>query len=203
MKLAKGISIAVIGLMMVSCKGKNKAAEQDQTPNVPTVRAEGLKIAFYEQDSLTKHFTYYVEMDSLMKSKQLAFQKEYQRRESAYYQYVSTYNEKAKAGSLSAFDLQNIEKEAQRKQQSLIEYQQTEGEKLEKETVELLGVIGKKIEEAGKEYSKKHGLDLLMMHGAGGQFVYVNPSMDVTKEFIAYLNEYQAKIDADMGKKQK
>lgn len=206
MKLIKGISIAVVGLMIVACNGKNKANGKevvDQTPNVPTVRTEGLKLAFYNQDSLTKHFMYYVEMDSLMKRKQLSFQKEYQRREAAFYKFAGDYDAKAKAGSLSAFELQSAQQEIERKQQALMQYQQEEGGRLEKETVELLNVITKKIEGAGRDYSKKHGIDILMTQGTGSQFVYINEAMDVSNAFIAYLNDHQAQIEADLGNKTK
>ncbi|TXI84287.1 MAG: OmpH family outer membrane protein [Crocinitomicaceae bacterium] len=194
--------LVAASLSFTACKGESKK-EQNTVPNVPTVRANGLKIAFYNQDSLTKHFEYYVEMDSMMKSKQLRFQGELQKREKALQGYVMKNEELAKAGSLSAFEIQSIQEEAQRRQQALMQYQETEGMKLEKETGELLSVISKKIEQAGKKYSQKHGLDILMMHGAAGQFVYVNPTMDVTKEFIAYLNQHQSEIEADMGKTKK
>lgn len=203
MKSIYAITLLVAAsLTFVACKGETKN-EENTIPNVPTVRANGLKIAFYNQDSLTKHFEYYVEMDSMMKSKQLRFQGELQKREKALQGYVMKNEELAKAGSLSAFEIQSIQEEAQRRQQALMQYQESEGMKLEKETGELLSVISKKIEQAGKKYSQKHGLDILMMHGAAGQFVYVNPTMDVTKEFIAYLNQHQAEIEADMGKTKK
>lgn len=203
MKLIHSFAICVsVSLILFSC-GDKKKTETDTTPNVPTVRADGLKIAFYNQDSLTKHFKYYVEMDSLMKSKQLKFQNELQKKESALRGYIATNEERAKSGALSGFEIQSIQEEAGRRQQALMQYQETEGMKLEKETGELLSVISKKIEEAGKKYSQKHGLDILMMHGAGGQFVYVNSQMDVTKEFIEYLNQHQSEIEEDMGKSKK
>lgn len=204
MKFTQSFAIvAALSLTVFACGEKEKPKEQDTTPNVPTVRADGLKIAFYNQDSLTKHFRFYVEMDSMMKSKQLKFQAELQKREKALQNFVMKNEERAKSGSLSGFELQSIQEEAQRKQQSLMQYQESEGMKLEKETGELLSVISKKIEEAGKKYSEKHSLDLLMMHSAAGQFIYVNPKMDVTTEFIAYLNQHQSEIEADMGKVKK
>jgi hypothetical protein len=36
------------------------------------------------------------------------------------------------------------------------------------------------------------------MHGNGGQINYINPSMNVTKEFVAYLNQNQADIEKDL-----
>ena len=56
----------------------------------------------------------------------------------------------------------------------------------------------KKIEAFGKEFSEKHGIDLLLMHGPGGQINFVNPSMDVTMEFVNFLNEKQAEIEKDL-----
>ncbi|MDD2982525.1 MAG: OmpH family outer membrane protein [Crocinitomicaceae bacterium] len=202
MKLTKGLAIVAMSALVFSC-GEKKKVEKDTTPNVGVVNSNGLKIAYYSQDSLATNFDYYVEMDSLMKKKQLSFQAELQKREKALQNYVATNEQRAKSGSLSGFELQSIQEEAQRKQYSLMQYQETEGAKLERETGELLGVIGKKIEEAGRKYSEKHGIDMLIMHGAGGQFVYVTPKMDVTAQFIEYLNQHQSEIEADMGVKKK
>jgi Skp family chaperone for outer membrane proteins len=203
MKLFQSFVIFTSLSAVVFACGEDKKKEENTTPNVPTIRTNGLKIAFYNQDSLTKHFNYYVEMDSLMKSKQLRFQNELQRREKTLQNYVLTNEEKAKSGALSGFEIQSIQEEAQRRQQALMQYQETEGMKLEKETGELLSVISKKIELSGKKYSEKHGIDILMMHGAAGQFIYVSPTMDVTNEFIAYLNQNQQEIESDMGKTKK
>jgi hypothetical protein len=59
-------------------------------------------------------------------------------------------------------------------------------------------VIGKKIEAAGKKYCEKHKIDLLLVQSAGSQFNYINPTMDVTKEFIAFLNQEQELIEKDI-----
>lgn len=202
MKLTKVVAVAALSVLVFSCGEKTKV-EKNTTPNVSAVNSNGLKIAFYSQDSLATSFKYYVEMDSLMKGKQLAFQSELQKREKALQNYVATNEQRAKSGSLSGFELQSIQEEAQRKQYSLMQYQETEGGKLERETGELLSVIGKKIEQAAKKYSEEHAIDMLIMHGAGGQFVYLTPKMDVTTEFIEYLNQHQSEIEADMGVKKK
>jgi Skp family chaperone for outer membrane proteins len=195
MKILQLASILLVTIL-VACGGKEKV--ENTTPNVPVIK-NGLKIAYYVQDSLKTGFDYYRNTDSAVTKKQKAFQNELEKRQKALQNFLVTNDEKAKSGQLSGFELQNIQQEAQRREQALYQYQQTEGAKLEQETVEQLEVISKKIEAAGKEFCKKNKIDLFLIQGAGGQINFVNPSMDVTKEFVNYINQYQDKIEKDLG----
>jgi len=189
--------------LALSCTSKKEAKVPENTkPSVPVVRTNGLKIAFYNQDSLKEGFIYFKNMDEMVKRKQIAFQNQLGTKEKELQNFVATNEERVKLGQLSAFEIQSIQQEAQKKEQTLYQLQQTQGAKLEKETVDLLNVIGKKIEAAGKKYCEKHKIDLLLVQSAGSQFNYINPTMDVTKEFIAFLNQEQDLIEKDIkGKK--
>jgi Skp family chaperone for outer membrane proteins len=81
-----------------------------------------------------------------------------------------------------------------------MQYQQTEGARLEKETMEKLETISRKIEAFGKQFSEENGIDILLIHGPGGQINYISSAMDVTKEFTAFLNEHQEEIEKDTKK---
>ena len=91
-----------------------------------------------------------------------------------------------------------VQQKAQQMQNELMQYQQTEGARIEKETLKSLEAINKKVEFWGQKYSEKHRIDLLLIQGQGGQINYVNKEMDVTKEFINFLNENQDKIEKDL-----
>jgi hypothetical protein len=43
-------------------------------------------------------------------------------------------------------------------------------------------------------------IDILLIHGVGGQINFINSAMDVSKEFAAFLNEQQAEIENDSKK---
>ena len=75
MKLTKVLAVVALSALVFSC-GEKKKEDKDTTPKVGAVNSNGLKIAFYSQDSLATSFDYYVEMDSLMKKKQINFQTE-------------------------------------------------------------------------------------------------------------------------------
>ena len=134
----------------------------------------------------------------LLLRKQKAFEAEIQRRSNEYQSFIQRNNERLQSGQLSEFDAQQIQQKAQKMEASLMQYQQNEGAKLEKESFDKSTAINKKIEAFGKEFSEKNGIDLLLMHGPGGQINFVNPSMDVTTEFVNFLNEKQAEIEKDL-----
>jgi len=191
----------VIALLLVACNGgKEKNKSGATTENVPIVRTEGLKIAYYIQDSLKTGYKYYAELDSTVKVKQLAFQKELQKRESALRSYIAANEEKANSGLLSAFDIQKVQEEAQKRQQAYLQYQESEGMKLDQETTQHLEVLSNRINDAAKKFSKENGIDILMMHGMGSGLTYITEEMNVTQAFIEYLNKYQAELDKSIGK---
>lgn len=194
-------TVAIFGLsaaVLASCGDKEKK-NADTTPNVPTVRTDGLKIAYYNQDSITAGFEYYVEMDSIIKAKQIRFQKDFERREAELRNFLMNNDERDRRGELSMAQKQAIMEQAQRKEQELMQYQQSKGMEIEKETAEILEVISNKIEGAGRKYCEKHGIDVLLIQGKGGQINYINKSMDVTSKFLTFLNEYEADIQEDAG----
>ena len=197
MKSLQGVfGVILVGSLLVACGGKSKE-KLDSTPNVPTVRTEGLKIAFYNQDSLLKGFDFYQELDSITKKKELSFQKQLESKEREIQTFAEDVNRRMNAGQLSQDQLDNLQRRGQSMQEALYKFQQNDGSKLEKETMESLKVISGKIKAAGKKYAQKHGLDILMADSENGsQFNYINPTMDVTKEFIRFINQEEEEINA-------
>jgi Skp family chaperone for outer membrane proteins len=80
----------------------------------------------------------------------------------------------------------------------LMQYQQREGAQLEAEVMRKLTDINNKVISFGKKFSEANGIDLLMGYADGGQINYVNPSMDVTRAFIDFLNKEQTRIEEDL-----
>lgn len=192
--------LSITSFLLISCTQKQKTAEAS-TDNVPVVNTDGMKIAYYVQDSLKSGYSYYAELDSIVKIKQLNYQKELQKRESALQNYAAANEEKASAGLLSAFDIQKVQEEIQRRQQSYMQYQETEGARLEQETGQHLEVLSNRISDAAKKFCKENNIDILLMQGMGAGVTYISEKMDVTNAFVQYLNKYQAQLDKEIGNK--
>lgn len=199
----KLFAVALIGVTVVSCGGKDdkKINKEDTKPKVEVRKIGELKIAYYDQDSMKANFEYYKEQDSIVTKKQISFQKNIEERsiqlDTDYKNYLKT----AESGVLNPEQMQAIEAKLKKQQESLQMYQQTEGARIEKETMEKLDVIGKKIDGFGKKYCEEHGIDILMIYVKGGPFTYISSKMDVTKEFTAYLNQNEKQIQKEIKKK--
>ena len=200
--MKSSIAIGLLALVMVigACGSDNKEGTTTEKKNVEARKMGDLKIAFYNQDSLKLHFEYYREQDSLVTKKQLAFQNEVQRRTTELQNYLISNDEKARNGLLSQNEIMQVQQAAQQKEATLMQFQQTEGEKIEEEVYNKLEAIGNKIEHFAKKYCEENDIDILLIYAKGGQINFINEAMDVTEDFTTYLNDQQAALEAEIAK---
>lgn len=191
--------LLVAGLLLQSCGNKETREDQaDKNPTVITRYDKSLVIAYYHQDSLKERFEYYKKEDQVITRKQKMFEAEMKRRGKELEDYVRRNDEKARNGLLSQNEIMQIQQKAQTMEQELMQYQQAQAAKIEEESVKKLEAITKKIETLGKMYSEKNNIDILLIHGAGGQLNFINEKMNVTSDFIRFLNDNQASIEKDL-----
>jgi len=79
-------------------------------------------------------------------------------------------------------------------------YQEKEGGRLEQETLKKLEEVSKKIQKFSEEFCELNKIDILIVHAPGGQFNYISSEMNVTNEFVAFLNKKQLEIEKDINK---
>ena len=189
--------VFVIGVALVlgACGGKETAKQDETASNVKVEGAVqdmgGMKVAFYNLDSLKTMYTYFREQDSIITVEGLNFQNELERRSVNLQGFVSKNEANIQKGLMSQDDIMRIQQQVQQRQESIMQYQQNVGGQIEKRGYEIMEVIGNRLEEYGKEYSEDNGIDILMVYTKGGQFNYINSSMDVTVGFTEFLNVKQ------------
>lgn len=192
-------ALAIATLSLASC-GDKKTEPKETTPTtVQEVKTGSLKIAFYHQDSMKSQFKYYKEQDEYIQGKGKKFQNEIDRLTKNYQDYVQRNQKKAQQGLLSQDQLEGIGAKAQGMENNIMQYKQTNGQSLESETIERLEKIGKKIDAYSNEFCAKNNIDILIIQAPGGQIGYITPTMDVTSEFIEYLNAQEEAIQADIA----
>lgn len=188
--------LLILTAIIFSCS--DNKPKPSTTPKVESRDMKGLKIAFYNSDSLKEKFIFFKEQDSLMTAKQKAFEAEIQNKQAAFEAFIAKNEGLMKQGLLSENEQIAASQKAQTMQKQISEYQQTQGQALEKEAIDKMTVMGNKVEKFAKEFSQKNKIDILLIHGKGGQIGFIDATMDVTTEFVNYLNEKQAEIAKDL-----
>lgn len=191
-------------LIMTSCNGttsENSAEGTDDTVSVSKRKmgndTSGVAIAYYIQDSIATQFDFYREVDSMLKSKEMNFQKELESKIRNYQAYEADIQRRMDNNEITGYQLEDIQKTAAQKQQSIQRFEQQRGAKLQKESMEYQTALMNKISEAGKEFSEKNNIDILFFYQKGGQITYIADAFDVTNEFVAYLNKREDELMAD------
>ena len=197
MKLVVAIGAVLI---LASCGSKDvvKNNETDSNPKVEGAVQDmsGMKVAFYNLDSLKTMYTYFREQDSIITVEGMNFQRELERRGANLQSFITKNEANMQKGLLSQDAIMKVQMEVQQRQETIMQYQQNVGGDIEKRGMDIMEVIGNRLQEYGQSFSEENGIDILMVYTKGGQFNYINNSMDVTEKFTDYLNEKQSDIDS-------
>lgn len=197
------LSLTILGLacafIMSSCNPNEKDSDSNDGNNKKvtsskTMDTSGIAIAFYYQDSVATQFRFYKHIDSMLKAKQLDYQKELEKKYRAYQTYEAGVQKRMDNGEITGYQLDDIRKTAAQKQQSIQAFEQQRGAELQKESMEYQVAIMNKIAESGKEFSDESDIDLLFFYQKGGQITYINNAYDVTDEFIDFLNQREDEL---------
>jgi hypothetical protein len=199
MKSLLFIAATIIGMTFFTSCGEKPAPKKDTMPKVEARSLGGLKIAYYSNDSIKANFDFFVKEEGIIKRKQKAFESEVGRRTKAYEAFITKKDAEARGGLLSQNEIGQVQQRAQEMQNQIMQYQQSEGAKIEEQAMKSLEAVNKKIEAMGKKYCEKHHIDILLMHGDGGQINFIHQNMDVTTEFVNFLNENQAQIEKELN----
>jgi hypothetical protein len=187
-------------LLIFSSCGGNDVKEKiiEKQVNLVSKDSSGLVLAFYHNDSLKLRFEYFKNMEDQLASSQTSLQNKYQAKTVKYQNYVNKKQKDIEAGLLSQNEILQVQQKAGQMEQEIIEFQQRETAKLEVEMMQKLQDINGKVESFGKIFCEKHGIDVLFQYSTGQQINYINPNMDVTTNFIDFLNTEQKKLENDL-----
>ena len=188
------IAACVLG-MLSSCgdakKGKGKEAEVKTESKLP--KSDGLVIAYFENDSIPEHFEFYKKTLSVLDGKRKAFENKMKAYQVDYQNQVNSFQQQYSALSPKQIEVQ--QQKLAGKEKSIMDYQQSVGAKLQEEEFESNKLLVNKMEMYSKEYAKNNSINVLMYKQTGGQVVYADSTMDVTMDFIKYMNEREKALD--------
>lgn len=195
--IAIGLSV---GFMVSSCGSSDSQADSNMNDNAVVEKrnmgndSTGIAMAFYYQDSIATQFRFYREVDSMLKAKELDFQKELERRIRAYQAYEADIQKRMERNEITGYQIEEIQQTALQKQQAIQSFEQQRGGEIQREIMQYQMALMNKISEAGKEFSNNKNIDLLFFYQKGGQITFINNAYDVTADFIDYLNKREDEL---------
>lgn len=201
------LAIALTSSLCLSSCGGNKA-EQKSTPTTPVeVQATGLPIALVNMDSVTSQYKFAQEIKEALEKDAATHQTRLQGKSAAIQKAAADFERRMRINAFVSAEAQQAE------QQKLIRMQQ-EGQALSAELSEKLALkqqslledMMKSIREQLKDYNKD-GRYKLILTKVGDNILYAEGALDITEDFIKYLNEHynagegvQAKTDSTTKK---
>ena len=175
-------------LSLSSCQGKT---EQKSAPSTPSeVQATGLPIALVRMDSVSSQYKFAQEVKEALEKDAIAHQTRLQGKSAAIQKAAADFERRMRINAFVSAEGQQAE------QQKIIRMQQ-EGEALSAELSQKLAMkqqsllqdVMTEIRAQLKEYNKD-GRYKLILTQVGDNVLYADEALDITDDFIKYLNEH-------------
>lgn len=187
-------------VVLASCGGEDKKLENNSPDvNIESHDDSGFKMAYYHQDSVVKYFDYFREQDSLVQSKQMAFQNEMERQQKEFQAYILQQEKRRQSGMLSENQIMQVQQSIQTKEAKLMNFQQQQGAKIEKEAFDIMNAISNKVKGYSEEFCKENNIDVLFVYADGAQIKYISQDMDITETFTDFLNKSEESLQSDIA----
>lgn len=155
--------------------------------------SSSLKIAYYVQDSVASNYTFFKEsqeeisaLDKSVSEKAAKFQQQYQ-------QYATEYQSKMQRGLLSKNGETFYQNKIQEIEKEMMSLEQTEGAELAKKAEEFQKEFLERLEKHAKEYAEENDYNLILAKEKVGVVLYGDESMDITMDFIEFMNKQDKK----------
>lgn len=185
----------ILLLFVVGAISLTSCGEKKETKTITEEKNEGMKIAYYVKDSVPTNLIFYKEFIGDLEVKAKAYEERLLKLQQEGQNMLQSYQRQMQAGLLSQNQAQAFEKRIQKKQEQMQVLQETEGADIERQNYEGNLEVIEKLEKYAKEYAEDHGYTMILAWQQAGQILYIDPSMDITMDFINYMNEQEGDIE--------
>ena len=182
------LAVAVVALYVLYFTGIGSPKKNSSFEGLPAGSANGGSIFYVQIDSVLSHFDMATDLSGELQTKFNASESEFQAKQKAYQNDVNDYQYKAQRGLITRSEAQTTEQELYAKQQNLAKLQQD----LTQDLQEKQTVMNRQVINAIMEYLKKNSSQLnykyVLGTSFGGNILYANDSLDITKNIVTGLN---------------
>lgn len=199
--MRKALLVTGLALAFVSCGEKdNSKKEVEDTPNNVNITSVGeLTIGYYEMDSIATSFSFYVNTQKDLEAKRKSFEGKLKGLQDKYARAAETYQKGMQNQTLTQNNIEALQRKMREAEEESYRLQQTEGMRIEQESMQANEVLTNKIDLYATEFAKKNQLKLMFSKAKGGQLVFADPAFDMTTEFIDFINKRETELQEEIN----
>ncbi len=179
-----GLAIVMVAVL-ASCGDKAKKSSGSDS--------SALSIAFYVKDSVATHYTFFMESQKEIEEIEAEVSAKANVLQQEYAKYAGEYQSKMQRGLLSKNGETFYTKKIQELQLEMTSLEQTEGAELNSKAEKFQADLLDKLDQYGKEFAEKNSYNLILAKEKMGAILYAAESMDITMDFIDYMNAQESK----------
>ncbi len=154
-----------------------------------TVRAEPIRIAFVNIDTLQAKSKAFQAKKAELEKRQADAQKALEARGRAFQREIEAYQKKIQSGNITPKEAQQTEERLARKEQEFNAEQERLSRELAQETDAFSAEFTKQVKEHLEHLKGQLGYDAIMITGLGSPVLTYSPKFDITERVVALLNQ--------------
>ena len=177
--------IAVVVLYILHFSGGDQIEGERET--VVGAIAGASEIAYVNSDSLLQKYDYFKDQADELEKKRVKLEAEFSNRAKGLQTEISNFQQNAQ--NMTMAQAKAIEEDLVKKQQNLMQYQESLQQQLMREESKVNTELYDKVSNYLKEYGKKNNYQLVLTYTKGSGVLYANDSLNITSEVVDGLNE--------------
>ena len=152
-----------------------------------TVAVGDLTVAYFNSDSVLKHYDYLEVNRKTLEEKSQKLEAELRNRAQGLQNEIANYQRNV--NNLTFTQQKALEEDLGKKQQNLQMYEQSLNQQMSEEQAKLSKALYDRISAFLKDYGAEKGLQIVLKYDTNSDVFYGNPGLDITNDVITGLND--------------
>jgi len=187
MKFSWILLTLIAGMTLLACGGNKKTTDDETKIETPVFR-DGIKIGYYNQDTLNEQYKLIEAINKEMEGQLRQMSSGFEAKVKNFESWARGYEDKIKNNMLISSEVQKFQEQFQQRQMELAQEEQNLQLKMQQIQNDNLMKAFNRIEDFTKRYAEENGYDLILQYAKGGQVMYISSAMDITGDILKGLN---------------
>lgn len=200
--MKKIFGVLVISSLLISCGEKTaKDTSEKVLEKASTSHSAGeLVIGFYNSDSIPANFNFYKVEEAALEKEGRGLESQLVSKQQGLQNLYNRYQSGMQNQSLTPNQMETLGRQIQEAEAGIARFQQEQLGAFQNKQMESTIALQNKVKAYSNEFAKEKGITLFLILGQGASTAYVDEAYDFTSEFIAYMNEKEDALNADLNK---